>query len=132
MCIQNLVKFRQLIVKILSKNQILPSIKGCNTFAYSRKMTLYYTNVDRININAYTKFGLIPSIHCQDIEQKPKEDGMTERWIDRVNPVLPHFFQSGAIKSTRDRSKRIFILHFSIDFHIGSTSPSARQHSFTV
>ena len=32
-------------------------------------MTLYNPNLDLINVNVYTKFGLILSIPCQDIEQ---------------------------------------------------------------
>ena len=33
-------------------------------------MTTYNTNVDIVNDNVYTKFGLILSIHSQDIEKK--------------------------------------------------------------
>ena len=51
---QNLVKF---IIKILSKNQFLTSIKGHNSIANLRKMTLYFTNIDHVNDNVYTKFG---------------------------------------------------------------------------
>ena len=32
-------------------------------------MTLYNPNLDLINVNVHTKFGLILSILCQDIEQ---------------------------------------------------------------
>ena len=54
----------------MSKNRILTSIKGCNIATNLRKMTLYNPNLDLININVYTKFGLILFILCQDIEQK--------------------------------------------------------------
>ena len=40
MCIQNLVKFCPLVLKILSGNEILTSIKGHNSVANLRKMTL--------------------------------------------------------------------------------------------
>ena len=33
-------------------------------------MTIYNPNVDLVNDNVYIKFGLIQSIHSQDIEQK--------------------------------------------------------------
>ena len=33
-----------------------------------RKTTIYNTDVDLVNDNVYTKFGLILSIHSQDIE----------------------------------------------------------------
>ena len=33
MCVQNLVEFSPSIFKILSKNQFLTSIKGCNSIA---------------------------------------------------------------------------------------------------
>ena len=68
MCIQNLVTFCQLVLKILSKNQILTSIKGRNSVANLRKTIIYYTNIDLVNDDVYTKFGLILSIRSQDIE----------------------------------------------------------------
>ena len=54
---------------ILSKNQILISIKGCNSVANLRTTMIYNTNVDLVNDNVYTKFGLNRSIRFQDIEQ---------------------------------------------------------------
>ena len=57
MCIQNLVEFCPSILKILSKNQFLTSIKGCNSFENYRKMTPYCSNIDLVNDNVYTKFG---------------------------------------------------------------------------
>ena len=74
MCIQNLVLFCQFVLKILSKNQFLTSIKGRNSFANLRKTMIYNTNIDLVNDNVYTKFGLNPSIRFQDIEQKLNSD----------------------------------------------------------
>ena len=74
MCIQNLVLFCQFVLKILSKNQILTSIKGRNSVANLRKTMIYITNVDLVNNNVFTKFGLILSIRSQDIDQKPNSD----------------------------------------------------------
>ena len=74
MCIQNLVLFCQLVLKILSKNQILTSIKGRNSVANLRKTKTYNTNLDLVTDNVYTNFGLIMSIRSQDIEQKPNFD----------------------------------------------------------
>ena len=67
MCIQNLVKFCPFILKIWSKNQILESIKGRNSVATLQNTTIYYTNIDLVNDDVYTKFGLILSIRSQDI-----------------------------------------------------------------
>ena len=75
MCIQNLVLFRQFILKILSKIQILTLIKGSNSVANLRKTKIYNTNVDLVNYNVYTKSCFNLSIRSQDIEQKPKSDG---------------------------------------------------------
>ena len=47
----------------------MTSIKGCNSAINLLKMTLYNPNIDLINVNVYTKFGLIFFILCQDIEQ---------------------------------------------------------------
>ena len=57
MCIQNLVKFCPLVLKILSGNEILTSIKGHNSVANLQKLTLDNPNLDFINVNVYTKFG---------------------------------------------------------------------------
>ena len=74
MCIQNLVLFCQFVLKILSKNQFLTSIKGRNSFANLGKTMIYNTNIDLVNDNVYTKFGLNRSIRFQDIEQKLNSD----------------------------------------------------------
>ena len=74
MCIQNLVLFCQFVLKILSKNQFLTSIKGRNSFANLRKTKIYNTNIDLVNDNVYTKFGFNRSIRFQDIEQKLNSD----------------------------------------------------------
>ena len=70
MCIQNLVSFRQFVLKTLSKTQNLTSIKGRNSVANLQKTTtmVYITNVDLVNDNGYTEFDLILSIRSQDIE----------------------------------------------------------------
>ena len=60
--------------KILSKNQILTSIKGSNSVVNLRKTTIYNTKVDLVNDIVYTKFGLNRSIPFQDIEQKLNSD----------------------------------------------------------
>ena len=74
MCIQKLVLFCQFVLKILSKNRILISIKGSNPFANLQKTKIYNTIIDLVNDNVFTKFGLILSIRSQDIEQKPNSD----------------------------------------------------------
>ena len=74
MCIQNLVLFCQFVLKILSKNQILTSIKGCYSVENLRKTKICNTNLDLVTDNVYTNFGLILSILSQDIEQKPNFD----------------------------------------------------------
>ena len=74
MCIQNLISICLFVVKILSKNQTMTSIKGYNSVVNLRKTMIYDTNVDLVNDNVYTKFGLNRSIHFQDIEQKLNSD----------------------------------------------------------
>ena len=70
MCIQNLVSICQFVLKILSKTQILTSIKGRNTVANLRKTMIYDTKIDLVNDNMYTKFGLNRSIRFENIERK--------------------------------------------------------------
>ena len=74
MCLQSLVSFCQFVLKILSKNQILISNKGRNSVANLRKTMIYNINVDLVDDNVYTKFGLNRSIHFQDIEQRLNSD----------------------------------------------------------
>ena len=74
MCIQNLVLFCQFVLKILSKNQILTSIKDRNSVANLRKTKINNTNLDLVTENVYTNFRLNLSIRSQDVEQKPNFD----------------------------------------------------------
>ena len=74
MCLQSLVSFCQFVLKILSKNQILTSIKGRNSVANLPKTMIYNTYVDLVNNNVYTKFGLNRSINFRDNEQKLNSD----------------------------------------------------------
>ena len=70
MCLQSLVSFCLFVLKILSKKQILTSIKGRNSAPNLQQTIIHNTNVDFVNGNVYTKFGLNRSICFQDIEQK--------------------------------------------------------------
>ena len=60
--------------QILSKNQILTSIKGRNSVANLRNTMIYITNIDLVNDYVYTKFGLNRSIRFQVVEQKLNSD----------------------------------------------------------
>ena len=51
MCIQNLVKFFPFILKILSKNLILPSIKCFNSVANLGKMACNNSNINLVNLD---------------------------------------------------------------------------------
>ena len=77
MCIQNLVKFCQFLLKILSGKEILTSIKGHNSIKILRKMTGNNPKLDLVNADVHTKFGQILSIRSQDIERK-QNSGINE------------------------------------------------------
>ena len=74
MHIQNLVKVYPFVLKILSRNENLTSIKGRNSVTNLRQMTGNNPNLDLVNINAHTKFGQILWIRSQDIEWKQNSD----------------------------------------------------------
>ena len=59
MNVQNLVLFCQFILKILSKNQILTSIKDRNSVVYLRNAMMFMTKLDLVNDDMYTKLVLI-------------------------------------------------------------------------
>ena len=73
-CIQNLVGFCQFVLKILSGNEILTSIKGRNSVKILRNMAGKIPKLDLVNDDVHTKFGRILSIRSQDIEQKRNSD----------------------------------------------------------
>ena len=74
MHMQNLAKFHQCVLKILSGNEILTSNKGHNPVENLRKLTCNNPNLELVNIHAYAKFGQIPYIYPQDIVLKRNSD----------------------------------------------------------
>ena len=49
--------------------------------------------VDLVKMNAYIKFGEIPSICSQDIKWKQNNDGMTDGMTDNPNPKYLYVFE---------------------------------------
>ena len=74
MYIQNMVRFCQFVLKILSGNGILTSIKGRNSVKILQKMTGNNPKLDLDNDDVHTKYGQILSICSQDIEWKRNSD----------------------------------------------------------
>ena len=74
MCIQNLARFCELVLNILSGNEILTSVKGRNSVKILRKMTGNNPKLDLVNVEVHTKFGQILSICSQYIEGKQNSD----------------------------------------------------------
>ena len=63
-----------MVLKILSGNEILTSIKGRNSVKILQKMTVNNSKLDLVNDDVHTKFGRILSIRSQDIERKRNSD----------------------------------------------------------
>ena len=84
MCIQNLDRLCQFVLKILSGNEILMSIKGCNSVKIlqkkkkKKKKTCNDPKLCLVIVYEYTNFRQILSILSQDIEWKPNIHGITE------------------------------------------------------
>ena len=74
LCISNLVNFCQFLLKILSGNEILMSIKGRNSIKILQKMTDNNPKLDHVNVVVHIKFGKFLSIPSQDIERKRNSD----------------------------------------------------------
>ena len=51
------VKFCLLVLKIFIENEIMTSIKGCNSVTNLRNLMFYNPNLDIINVNVYSQFG---------------------------------------------------------------------------
>ena len=73
-CIQNVVGFYLFVLKILSGNEILMSIKGRNSVKILQKLTVNNPKLDLVNVDVHTKFGRILSICSQDVERKRNSD----------------------------------------------------------
>ena len=56
------------------KNEILTSVKGCNSVNFLQKMTGNNPKLDLVDVDVHTKFGQILSSHSQDIERKRNSD----------------------------------------------------------
>ena len=72
-CIQYLFRFCQFVLKILSGNEILTSIKGCNSIKILQKMTGNNPKLDLVNVDGHTKCQIL-SIGSQDTERKRNSD----------------------------------------------------------
>ena len=70
----NLVRFCQFVLKKLSGNKILTSIKGRNSVHILRKMMGNNPMLELVNVDVHTKFGQILLIRSQDIERKQNSD----------------------------------------------------------
>ena len=71
---QNLIEFHQFIHKILWGKKSLTITEGHNCVVYLQKLMGNNPNLDLVNIHAYAKLGLFPSICSQDIERKRNSD----------------------------------------------------------
>ena len=74
MHMKRLVRFCQFVLKILSGNELLTSIKGLNSVKILQKMTGNNPKQDLVNADVHTKFGQILSIRTQDIVRKQNSD----------------------------------------------------------
>ena len=72
MYIQNMVRFCQFIIKILSGNEILTSIKGRNSVKILQ--TINNPKLDLDNVDVHITYGQILSICSKDIEWKKNSD----------------------------------------------------------
>ena len=87
---QNLVQFHQFVLKILSGNEILISIKGINSVINLQKLTQA--------INAYAKFGQIQSIRSRGIKQKQSIRMESQHDRQPENSITPQpYFVCGVI-----------------------------------
>ena len=66
----NLVRFYQFVLEILSRNEILTSIKGRNSIKILQKIKGNKSKLDLVNVDVHINFGQILSICSRDIERK--------------------------------------------------------------
>ena len=68
------MKFLQLVLKVLSGNEILAQIQDHNSLQMSEKITCNNSKLDPVNMNAHIKFGENMSVSSEDIERKQNFD----------------------------------------------------------
>ena len=68
------IKVGQFILKLLSGNEILTSIKGHSSVRNLQKLTCNDPNIDLVNINTYPNSDQTPSIRSKHIERKQNSD----------------------------------------------------------
>ena len=100
MHILNLVKLYQLLLKKLSGNENLASVKGNNSVTYVRKMMCNNPNADHVNINAYTNFVkfyqfILKVLSGNETITDGMTDGRAEGMADNTNPVLSQYSKRG-------------------------------------
>ena len=120
MCIQNLIKFCPLLLKIWSKNKILESIKGLYSVANLRKTMIYNTNIDLVNDDVYTKFCLILSIRSQDIT---KNQILTSRAVYLLQICKKTIIYITNVDLVNDNGYKKFGLILSIQNHRNDLIP---------
>ena len=89
------------------------SIKGHNSVVNLRKTKIYITNVDLVNDNVYTKFGLNLSIRSQDMEQKPNSD---IKGCNSVANLQKTMIYNSKVDLVNDNVYTKFVLNRSIRF----------------
>ena len=112
MCTQNLVGFCQFVLKILSGNEILTSIKGHNSVKILRKMTgnnpkLDLVNVDVLCIQNLVRFcqAILKILNGNKMFTEGRKDGITDLrnygiTEGQAESSIAPLFQSGAINMT--------------------------------
>ena len=94
-----MVRFCQSVLKILSGNEILTSIKGCNSVKIWRKMTGNNPKLDLVNVMCiqtlvrFCQF-FLKILSGNQIFTESRKDGMTE---GQGESSIAPLFQSGAI-----------------------------------
>ena len=73
-CSQDFSHYKSMGIFPDAQGQLTPQSLGRNSVANLRKTMIYNTNIDLVNDNVYTKFGLNRSIRFQDFEQKLNSD----------------------------------------------------------
>ena len=71
-------EYHPFVLKILSRNEKLISLKGHSSITNSRKMTVNNPKLDLVNINTHAKFDQILTISSQDIEWKRNSKGNSD------------------------------------------------------
>ena len=101
----------------MHKQKPLRITKGNNSHRIGPLPLYFFTNVYLEDINVFARFYEIPSLPVENIKEKPKRHGWTERWMDgHLSVTVYHPSPSNCAGMGRGGIIKLFSLYLTLIF----------------